>query len=383
MATSRSLALAVLLGGAALAAPRPAQAIPVFAHRYGLTCQACHTEVPHLTAFGQAFLANGYRIRGVSPKPAFPAAVRVETDYASAGAADPDEVSGPLPKTVVNEVELLMGGSVGPRGSYWAELYAVDGGEPGRARDVWYAYRATSDAATTPVTLRGGQFTLPLPLDPETFRETTQPYAVWSQTAGSNPFSFFDPKIGGQIAVGDPGRQIGGTLSFLQGHDVASGLPAHGVDTMVTLRRDLGDFSLQAYRYDGSRPIAGLGFNGSQFFSGIGDRFWRQGYALGWARAGTEADAVYQTGNDTASDVYGDALQSSGGFVQLRQALGSRAFAIARWDATRDTDFARTVTAGAGYRLSRNTRLTVFDTGERDYTGRLLHIVSSEYLFAL
>ncbi len=67
----------------------------------------------------------------------------------------------------------------------------------------------------------------------------------------------------------------------------------------------------------------------------------------------------------------------------MRQALGARSFAIARWDATKDTAFARTVTAGLGYRFSRNTRLTVFDTGQRDYTGRLLHVVSSKYLFAL
>jgi hypothetical protein len=374
----------VLLAAAALFAPQPAEAIPVFAHRYGLSCQACHTEVPHLTAFGQTFLANGYRIPGLEPKLVFPAAVRIETNYASAGAADPDEAqSGPLPKTIVDEVEFLVGGSVGPRGSYWAEIYAVDGGEPGRARDVWYAYRATPDGAKTPLTLRAGQFTLPLPLDPETFRETTQPYAVWSQRAGDNPFTLFAPKIGGQLVVGNPSRQIGGTVSFLQGHDVASGLSAHGVDTMVTLRRDLGDFSLQAYRYDGSRALTGLGFNDTQSFSGIGDRFYRQGYALGFARRGTEIDAVYQTGNDSASDVYGDALQSSGGFLQVRQALSARSFAIARWDATKDTAFARTVTAGLGYRFSRNTRLTVFDTGQRDYTGRLLHVVSSEYLFAL
>jgi len=67
----------------------------------------------------------------------------------------------------------------------------------------------------------------------------------------------------------------------------------------------------------------------------------------------------------------------------VRQALGSRTFALARWDATQGTTFARSVTYGGGYRFSRNTRLTLFDTGERDYTGRLIHIVSSSFLFAL
>jgi hypothetical protein len=365
-----------------IAGPHPASAIPVFAHRYGLTCQACHTEVPHLTPFGEAFLARGYRIPGLKPKGAFPIAVRTEVDYASAGAADPDDAGhGPLPKTIVNEVELLTGGSVGPRGSYWAEIYAVDGGFPGRPRDVWYAYRTTADGAATPVTLRAGQFTLPLPLDPETFRETTEPYAIWSQTAGDNPFTFFEPKIGLQAAFGDPGRAIAGTFSVLQGHDTASGLPAHGTDTMLTLQRDFGDFTLSAYRYDGSRNLTATGFAGFQTFT-YGDRFWRNGFGTAWEHGGTRVDAVYQNGHDSAADVYGDVLETSGGFVQVRQALGSRAFAVARWDATHDAGFARTVTAGAGYRLSRNTRLTIFDTGIRDYTGRLLHITSSSFLFA-
>jgi hypothetical protein len=378
----RLFAAAVLIG-AGLATARPAQAIPLFAHRFGLTCQACHTEVPHLNAFGTKFLANGYRIKGLKPTPVFPVAVRVESAYASGGAADPDEsASGPLPKFIVDEVEFLTGGAVGSRGSYWAEIYAVDGGEPGRPRDVWGAWRATPDDARIPVTLRAGEFTLPLPLDPETFRETTQPYAIWSQTAGDNPFDFFQTKIGGQIVFGDTGRQIGGSLSFLQGHDTASGQPAHGVDTMFTLQRDLGNFTLSAYRYDGSRALQAGGFQNTQTFD-FGDRFWRDGFGLGWGRNGTRIDAVYQTGNDSAADVYRDALQTSGGFVQVRQELGSRAFALARWDATQDATFARSITYGAGYRFSRNTRLTLFDTGERDFTGRLIHVVSSSFLFAL
>jgi hypothetical protein len=372
---------AAIMAFAALTMGR-AEAIPVFAHRFNLTCQACHTEVPHLTAFGKAFAADGYRIPGIKPKPAFPISMRVEVDYASAGAADPDEIKGPLPKTIVNEVEFLMGGSVGTRASYWLEPYLVDGGFPGVVRDAWFAERLTPDGASFPLLVRAGQFTLPLPLDPETFRETTQPYGIWSQTAGGNPFNFFDTKQGVELEAGDPGRQIGATLSALKGADTQSGLPSYGVDTMATLERDVGDFKITAYRYDGSRPLEGPAFNNTQFFTNIYDRFWRNGFGLGWARNRTEIDAVYQNGNDTAADVYGDPLQTSGGFFQVRQALGSRAFAIARWDATNGATFSRSITGGAGYRLSRNTRLTLFETGERDFNGNLLHVISSSLLFA-
>jgi len=367
--------LAVLTSGRA-------EAIPVFAHRYNLTCQACHTIVPHLTRFGETFLANGYRLPGIKPKPAFPIAVRIEADYASAGAADPDDIKGPLPKTIVNEVEFLMGGSVGSRGSYWLEPYLIDGGFPGVVRDAWYAQRLTPDGARLPLVVRVGQFTLPLPLDPETFRETTQPYAIWSQNAGGNPFTFFDTKQGAEIELGNPGRQVGATLSFLKGFDEQSGLQTTGTDTFATLERDLGDLRLTAYRYDGSRSLEGPAFNGFQYFTNIGDRFWRNGFGLAVTNKRTEVDAVYQIGNDTAADVYHDALVTSGGFLQVRQTLGNRAFAIARWDATNGPTFARTITGGVGYRLTSNSRLTLFESGERDFNGNLLHIISSSLLFA-
>jgi hypothetical protein len=368
---------ALALAGALLAGVPPAGAIPVFAHRYGLSCQACHTAVPHLTPFGERFLADGYRIRGVGPKPAFPVAVKVQTAYATA--AEEAEGGGKLPKAVVDEVELLTGGSIGARGSYFAEAYVVDGGQPGRPRDVWAAWRATPDGARTPVTVRGGQFTLPLPIDPETFRETTGHFAIWDQTVGANPFDFFAPKIGAQIALGDPARALAGSVSLLKGHDAGSGLSAHGVDMMLTLQRTFDDVTLSAYRYDGSRAFAASGAQTLQ----PADRFWRDGFGLGWQRGRTRVEAAYQSGNDGAAGGSGAALRSSGGFVQLRHELGSRTFAIARWDATQDTAFSRSAIGGLGYRFSRNTRLTVFDTAKRDENGRLAHTLSSSFLFAL
>lgn len=357
------LLAAVALALAALLPPASAEALPAFAHRYGLRCQACHTVVPHLTAFGEAFLAGGYRIPGLAPRPAFPASLRIETAYTSAPNAT--DAGAPLPKAIVDEVEVLLGGSAGPRTSYWVEAYALDGGVAGRPRDVWFGWRATPDAARTPVTLRAGQMTLPLPLDPETLRETTDHYAIWDQTAGENPFALFDPKAGIEIGAGDPVRGLRASALVLQGHDPGSGIASHGLDTMLALERELGAFRLSAYRYDGTRPLEG----------GL-DRFSRTGGGIGWSSGPTQLDAVYQSGTDSAS------VRTSGGFVQLRQALGSRAFALARWDATQDVAFGRSAIAGLGFRPTANTRLTVFDTLRRGGTGRLAHTLTSSFLVA-
>ena len=59
---------AVLL--ALLAGTTPVEAeIPLFARRYRVSCQLCHSPMPRLTAFGEQFAGNGYRMApGEAPR---------------------------------------------------------------------------------------------------------------------------------------------------------------------------------------------------------------------------------------------------------------------------------------------------------------------------
>lgn len=41
-----------------------ARAVPAFARKYDMTCNACHTRQPRLNTFGQRFLENGYQLPG-------------------------------------------------------------------------------------------------------------------------------------------------------------------------------------------------------------------------------------------------------------------------------------------------------------------------------
>ena len=359
--------LACLVAGALLIGiafvPRPAAAIPVFAHRYGLSCQACHTTVPRLTEFGEEFRNRGYRLPGGARRGAFPAAVKVNLAYASDGA-------GSLPKAVVDEVEVLVGGPIGTRGSYFAEQYVVDGGAPGRSRDLWAAWRATPDGARIPVTVRGGQFTLNLPVDPETFRETTDHYAIWDQTAGDNPFAFFEPKMGLTLAAGNALHGLSASVAAVRGREAGATSPARGIDRELYVQHAMPNVALSAYRYDGIRTIGG-----------VDDRFWRAGYGVAVTRGRAHLDAVYQHGFDTHANA-GGALVSSGGFAQLRYDLTPRLFGVARYDGTQDIAFSRTLIAGFGYRVARNARLTVFDTHRRDADGMRRSTLSTALLFA-
>src|SRR5947209_19559911 len=47
-----------------LALPTSARALPAFARRFNLACGACHSAVPRLNAFGEAFHENGFKPPG-------------------------------------------------------------------------------------------------------------------------------------------------------------------------------------------------------------------------------------------------------------------------------------------------------------------------------
>jgi hypothetical protein len=56
-----------ILVSALLLTASPSDALPVFARRYGETCQKCHSIAPRLNAFGLAFQANHYNWPGGKP----------------------------------------------------------------------------------------------------------------------------------------------------------------------------------------------------------------------------------------------------------------------------------------------------------------------------
>ena len=84
MSAERTVRVAFAVALIALAtafAPRPAQAVPLFAQRYDLTCGACHSVLPELNEFGNAFRNRGYRIDGVPKRGTTIFALREQIGY--------------------------------------------------------------------------------------------------------------------------------------------------------------------------------------------------------------------------------------------------------------------------------------------------------------
>lgn len=337
----------------AAARPQPAEAIPLFAHQYDVTCGKCHSVIPHLNEFGAGFLANGDRIPGVQPGPVVPISGKLNLVDSSEHQGNGPDGSG-LPKAIVDEIELFAAGAIGSRASYLFEQYVVDGGEPGQIRDAWVTNRLNPWSARIPVFVQGGSFTLPLPVDPETFRDTYQNYTPYVQTVGENPFNFFDSKMGLRMQFGDSQRGLSLQLFGGPGYDRQSALPKTGVDTMLYAQDAMGPFTLSAFRYDGLRLLSGA----------ISDRFERTGYGFTygqWSRLSSEF--VLETGWDSDCAAPGHTgCSSSGGFEQLRYELTRRLFAEARYEGTNDpSGFERDAVVLLGYGSSENSRATIED----------------------
>ncbi len=315
----------------------PAQALPVFAHRYGLTCQACHTTVPHLNDFGKAFAANGFRLPS-PPRGANPVAVKVNLAYSS------DATPG-LPKAIVDEVELLTGGALGQHFNYFFEQYVIDGGQIGLTRDAWLQYNSGRSH------VRAGQFTLPLPVDPETDRPTLAHYLLFDQTVGANGFNFFTPRIGLEAyRTWDNG--LDAHVAILQSYDRQSAQSISGSDLMGYVSKTLGEkLTLYTYRYQGQRHR-----------SGASDVFYRQAFGAGREFGKLGLIAVLQHGNDTNAGA-GLTASSSGGFLETIYAFSPELMAVARYDHTNDAisgaHCQRVI--GVVMRPRRNMRFTIED----------------------
>ncbi|MGZ3503228.1 MAG: hypothetical protein ACXWNJ_04145 [Vulcanimicrobiaceae bacterium] len=345
----KALALAfTFLAWLGLAA-RPARAIPLFAHQYGVTCQKCHSIIPRLNTFGLQFMAHGNRMLGIEPGPAFPIAMKANLVGSNQNQGEGSDGSG-LPKEIVDEVEGFVAGLVGSRANYFAEQYFVDGGEPGLLREAWVNDRVNPWESRIPVTAQAGLFTLPLPVEPEALRDSYQHYTIFDQTVGNNPFNFFDTKLGAVVSVGDPLRGTNIRAFAGPGHDRQSGLPTIGTDLMAYGQQVIGPFTASTYHYEGTRPSGVLL-----------DRFERQGYGLVFSHRRWTSESVLQTGYDSNPfGTIGIGAASSGGFTQLRYDIGPRLFALGRYEGTNEpNEFTRDGVLLLGYRPTHNAVITL------------------------
>jgi len=175
-----------------LAAAQFAAAIPAFARKYSYSCEVCHAPVPHLKAFGEEFMDNGYRIPDKEPPRAtidtgdpllllqrdVPLAFRFDA-YA---AYEPNaEVTNDFRAPLV--MKILSGGNISEKISYYTYFLMAEDGKIVGLEDTYLYFH---DLFGTPLSLVFGQYRVTDPIKATETRLTFENYAALKFRVGDS-----------------------------------------------------------------------------------------------------------------------------------------------------------------------------------------------------
>lgn len=192
-------------------ATREAGAIPVYARRHNLGCVSCHLVPPKLNAFGEEFLARGYRL------PPDQAGTVVDTLAISAWLSGRyEDQDSRFKKGYLNRIELIGGGPLG-RGtsSYFVEWRPLsletqgDGSlrdRSGRFEDAFVNLQAGQRGSVTI-----GQYRALRQVDVSRRLTVTEP-TLFSTSLSGEPAD--DPRITSLRAFAPAGRSPGFTYQY-------------------------------------------------------------------------------------------------------------------------------------------------------------------------
>jgi hypothetical protein len=331
--------------------PRVAQAIPIFAQRYGLQCAACHSVLPELNAFGNEFRNRGYRLDGAPKHGTTIAALREQIGYT------PTPSDGTTRKTVpagallgaleVGRVEAFVHESLGSEGS---------------SASLFLGYLAYRDARSG-VLYRAGLVELPLVHSPAQRNDTLTTYGYEGTLVGLNDLTLATPRWALEAERDVGGGRIAATVAFanatgsayggkpvVTGRSEAFAAPEFGVFARFPVGSDV-HFGADALA--GSRSISLLG---SPAFA---DPYHRFGLSVEARRGRLELLAEQWWGRDQNADGVGGLIDSTGGFARLRWRLGDHAFVGLREDGAAAPAATRTLLWYAETHVTRHARVLI------------------------
>ena len=369
----------LLLAVAALATfARPAAGVPAFARRYRVSCQLCHNPVPALSAFGEQFAANGFRMSSdEAPRDTIdtgddllwlfediPLAMRVDAyvrTYANGTTATDFQTPWVM--------KLLSGGPISRKLSYYVYFLLFERGEVGGLED---AFVQVNDVAGKPVDVYVGQFQVSDPLFKRELRLTYDDYGVYRVRVGDQSVDLTYDR--GLMATAD-------VAGFTLAGEVVNG---NGIGAAGSDRR-LDDNRLKNFFGHVTRDlIPGLrlgimGYRGQQDGAAPGqavvtNTMWMVG-GDGTVDVGpvqVNAQYVHREDDFPTFTVGEPTAVTDGGFAEvILRPTGSRWYGIAlynrivssrplldpRMGGAAGVDRYETLTGGGGYLLRRNFRL--------------------------
>ena len=298
-------------------------AMPVFAQRYRLQCAACHSVLPELNAFGNAFRDAGYRL-SIPKHGTTLFAVRYQLEY------EQDPAAGTRRFTPGGV--LLGSAEIGAVNAFLHYNLGAGGGPAG----TYLGYLSTYNAHTQSL-YRGGLIELPLMQSPGQRLDDLAQYGYYGTHVGLNDLPLASPRWGVELArsigtarvdvVVDQGEFKGAAYG---GKPVATG------ETTSASRPEVAAF----VRFSGpGTSLLNVGvINGARTIAPAGRPSFVDGYTrynLG-ARARMnklDLQAEQWWGNDSNSDGFGSAQFSSGGYVRVKYYPSPHLYVAARYDA--------------------------------------------------
>ena len=325
MSNKYALVCAVFAALACTAAPRPAHGVPLFAQRFNLRCDACHSVLPELNAFGDDFRNRGYRIDGAPKRGTTIVALREQIGYSQAP-------TDGTTRTIVPAGAALGAAEIGRIEAFVHETL----GSEGSSASLFLGYLAYGNARSG-MLYRAGLIELPLVHSPAQRNDTLTTYGYEGTLTGLNDLTLATPRWAFEAEHSVGTARVAATLAFgnatgsaYGGKPVGTGrsesfaAPELGVFTRMPLSENV---RVGVDALAGSRRIAVLGR------PSFHDPYRRIGASIEARRGRLELLAEQWYGRDYNADGSGGVLDSNGGFVRLRWRLGSHAYLGLREDA--------------------------------------------------
>jgi hypothetical protein len=349
--TKRVALAALALGTLFFAAPRGAQAVPLFAQRYNLQCGACHSVLPELNGFGNEFRNRGYRLDGVPKHGTTIVGLREQVSY------NRDPGAGSTQR-VVPAGALLGALEVGRVEAFAHESLGSQGGPA----SLFLGYLAYRDEHSK-ILYRAGLIELPLVHSPAQRNDTLTTYGYEGALVGLNDLTLATTRWSLE-AERDVGRgRIAANVAFANsGGSLYGGKPEPTGRTESFARPEVGIFARYPILDDVQIGVDAL--SGSRQITLVGrapfdDPYRRMGVSLEAKRGRLELLAEQWYGRDWNGDGAGGAIDSIGGYTRLRYRIGQHAFVGIREDAAATPTALRTLLWYAEAHVTPHARVLI------------------------
>jgi hypothetical protein len=330
---------------------KPAQAIPLFAQRYRLQCGACHSVLPELNAFGQAFRAHGYQLN-LPRHGTTGVALRYQMEY--------EDNPSPGSRRFSPGGILLTNWDFGKVAAFVHYSLGAGGGPSG----VFLGYLATYNEHTQSL-YRLGLFELPLAQSPGQRNDSVSSYGYYGAHVGLNDLPLSSPRWGAQYerTFGNTVADFTADLGEYKGA-AYGGKPIPTGETTSANSPEIG-FWLRTALVQGVQ-IGGEFLDGSRHIVPDGrtpfaDPYTREGLLLHAYRKKLDLQAEQWWGTDRNPDGFNTVTGSSGGYARLKYYPTPHWYLGVRYDAQATPFISRDIIYYTAFHVTPHVRLLFQD----------------------